>query len=83
MELVKTGSERVSEMCETKNLSSNGVLFRTGQPLSLGQPLEYLITLPGRPGNEIRLRCVGKVIRHANEAEIAATLERYEFLREA
>jgi hypothetical protein len=70
-------------MCETKNVSSCGVLFRTGTQMKAGQPVEYLITLPGYKGAEVRLRCMGKVIRHASEVEIAATLERYEFVREA
>jgi hypothetical protein len=83
LELVRSGSERISEMCETKNVSSCGVLFRTDTPMKPGQPLEYLITLPGSKGAEVRLRCMGKVIRHASEVDIAATLERYEFVRDA
>jgi len=82
LELVRNGVERVSQMCETKNVSSSGVLFRTSMPVELGSPIEYLITLPGgRYGAEVRIRCVGKIIRHANDAEMAATLERYEFVR--
>ena len=82
LELVRSGSERVSQMCETKNVSSNGVLFRTSLAIELGSAIEYLITLPGgRNGAEVRIRCVGKIIRQASDAEIAATLERYEFVR--
>jgi hypothetical protein len=29
----------------------------------------------------VRLRCMGKVIRHADQGTAAATLERYEFVR--
>jgi hypothetical protein len=29
----------------------------------------------------VRLRCLGKVVRNAGNSEIAATLERYEFIR--
>jgi len=82
LELVRNGSERVSEMCETTNLSSTGVLFRTGLTVELGQHVEYLISLPASGhGADVRLRCVGKVIRQASDAEFAATLERYEFVR--
>jgi hypothetical protein len=82
LELIRNGSERVSEMCETKNLSSTGVLFRTGSIVELGQHVEYLITLPASgPGSDVRIRCVGKVIRRVSDAEFAATLERYEFVR--
>lgn len=69
-------------MCETKNLSSTGVLFRTGVMVELGQHVEYLITLPASGnGADVRIRCVGKVIRRVSDAEFAATLERYEFVR--
>ena len=84
LELVRNGSERVSEMCVTKNLSSTGVLFRTDRAVELGQHVEYLITLPpSGDGADVRIRCVGKVIRQANDAEFAATLERYEFVRDS
>jgi hypothetical protein len=44
-----------------------------------------MITFPKPPGSrgEVRLRCVGKVLREDAEASaFAATLERYEFLRQ-
>jgi len=50
--------------------------------VELGQHVEYLISLPASGhGADVRLRCVGKVIRQASDAEFAATLERYEFVR--
>ena len=69
---------------ETRNVSSAGVLFTSATPLPIGEPIEYLITFPKAPGarTEVRLRCVGKVVREdADLSEFAATLERYEFLR--
>jgi PilZ domain-containing protein len=82
LELVRNGHERISEMGETRNLSSTGVLFRAPLVVELGQHVEYLITLPASgQGADVRIRCVGKVIRQANDAEFAATLERYEFVR--
>jgi hypothetical protein len=74
---------------ETCNLSSGGVLFVAPAELPIGESIEYLITLPTgvREGTTIRLRCVGKVVRSqprhsiSHAAAVAATLERYEFLR--
>ena len=79
---------------ETKNVSSCGVLFAAEAGVGVGEAIEYLITLPKARGTRaaVRLRCIGKVVRK-NEAgndgsraeaapQFAATLERYEFLRE-
>lgn len=86
VELVRAGSRRVSHQGETKNVSSGGVLFtHPGAPVEIGQAIEYLISLPtgNRIGN-VRLRCMGKVIRRDEEQQsLAATLERYEFVRES
>jgi len=65
-------------------MSSAGVLFTSSTPVPVGEPIEYFITFPKAPGarTEVRLRCVGKVVREdVDMAEFAATLERYEFLR--
>ena len=68
---------------ETKNVSSSGVLFTTPLAVEVGEPIEYCITFPKSPGSrsEVKLRCVGKVLRNDPEETFAATLERYEFLR--
>lgn len=68
---------------ETRNVSSTGVLFKAEASVEVGQPIEYLITFPKAPGSrsEVRLKCVGKVLRGDHEATFAATLERYEFVR--
>ena len=83
LELVRSVSEPESRQGETRNLSSAGVLFKTEARLQVGEPVEYLITLPTSSDHKaaLRLRCVGKVVRFARESEIAATLERYEFVR--
>ena len=68
---------------ETKNVSSSGVLFTSDMSIPVGEPIEYLITFP-KPANsrsEVRLRCVGTVLREDPELKFAATLERYEFVR--
>jgi hypothetical protein len=83
LEIVGTGyTRRVNG--ETRNMSSAGVLFTSSTPVPVGEPIEYLITFPKAPGarTEVRLRCVGKVVREDTEVPaFAATLERYEFLR--
>lgn len=86
VELVRTGGRDVREISETRNVSSGGVLFNADSRLEVGEPIEYFLTLPSdqRP---VRLRCMGKVLRtqrapmNGSAAAVAATLERYEFIR--
>ncbi len=68
---------------ETQNVSSSGVLFTSEMSVTIGEPIEYLITFPKPVGarSEVRLRCVGTVLRQDPESKFAATLERYEFVR--
>jgi hypothetical protein len=92
-ELIRTGSQLVGRQGETRNLSSGGVLFTSDAEVYVGQPIEFMITLPtSSEGVPVRLRCVGKVVRtekvEVEEAEetqvpssVAATLERFEFVR--
>jgi hypothetical protein len=93
VELVRAGGEPVSNHGETQNVSSGGVLFTSDARVDVGQPIEYLISLPPGPNREarVRLRCLGKVLRlHRADSRpepgplsvaVAATMERYEFLR--
>lgn len=95
IELVHAGAEPVPKVGETQNLSSGGVLFAADRKMPVGQPIEYLVTLPAQKGADpLRLRCMGKVMRVEESDEtnaaaamrkypfaIAATLERHEFLR--
>ena len=92
IELVKAGGCENSQIGETRNLSSGGVLFTSDDKLQKGDPVEYLVTLPNQGSENIRLRCMGKVLRvDARETpevgtprpgfSIAVTLERHEFLR--
>ena len=91
-ELVREGPREVNEVGETRNVSSAGVLFTSSLELEVGAPVEYYITLQSgaNGGDSVRLHCVGKVVRrhrdsrHVNgESSIAmaATLERWEFVR--
>jgi hypothetical protein len=93
VELVRAGGEQVSNLGETQNVSSGGVLFTSDAPVDVGQPIEYLISLPPGQNREarVRLRCLGKVLRlvqndnkpgnGTHRVGVAATMERYEFLR--
>lgn len=78
-ELVHNHALRTSG--ETKNISSVGVLLGSETILEPGDSVEYMITLPSPSQPDgVHLRCLGKVVRR-NESELAATLERYEFVR--
>jgi PilZ domain len=87
--ITRSGAERVTLAGFTKNISSSGVLFTTEREPDLGGPIEYIITLNDGP-QSVNLRCMGKVLRadrlladdHDPGYQIAATLERYEFVRE-
>jgi hypothetical protein len=79
-------------MGETRNLSSGGVLFTADAKMEVGDPIEYLITLPTETDHAgpVRLRCMGKVLRleprgdetpRDHAGTVAATVERYEFIR--
>ena len=57
----------------------------------MGCPIEYVITLNNDGPQAVNLRCIGKVLRSERmdgpiedvpEFQVAATLERYEFVRE-
>jgi len=87
------GNEWVRQHSETRNLSSGGVLFCLDSEVPVGQSIEYTITLPptGKEPQEVRLHCVGTVVRSEQRPgddtmqpkyAVAATLERYEFVRE-
>jgi hypothetical protein len=76
----------------TRNISSSGVLFTTeAEPDFNVGPIEYIITLNPDGPQTVNLRCIGKVLRfepdHDGRSDaayqVAATLERYEFVRAA
>jgi len=89
LEIVRAGSERVSEVGTTRNISSGGVLFVSMKGLEIGGPVEYVVTLTSGSGGVVNLRCMGKVLRLEKKAPedtaepvaVAISLERYEFMR--
>ncbi len=85
--ITRNGTERIAQTGLTKNISSGGVLFTAGKEPDVGVSIEYIIALGGPPEQPVSLRCIGKVLR-ANPSDVsdslydvAATLERYEFVR--
>jgi hypothetical protein len=92
LEVVRANQRSTSHSAKTLNISSGGVLFRSPGTLDIGSKVEYVITLVGRvDGNPVHLRCEGQVVRvdpslpsldtDASSYAIAASLERYEFMR--
>ena len=90
MEIVRAGSERVSEVGTTRNISSGGVLFVCMKGMEIGGPVEYVVTLTSGTSGVVNLRCMGKVLRLEKKADddpadpsvaVAISLERYEFMR--
>lgn len=89
LSITRAGAEHVAVFGFTKNISSSGVLFTSGAAPDLGGPIEYVITLNHDDIQKVNLRCVGKVLRSERMNgddrrawQIAATLERYEFIRD-
>lgn len=92
LKVVRHGPRPFSAAGETRNLSSRGVFFEADTKAEVGESIEYVIALPraSESENSIGLHCLGKVLRSfattgkhdaAHPFSIAATLERYEFVR--
>src|ERR1039457_574836 len=91
LSITRSGAERVTLAGFTKNISSSGVLFTAEREPDLGGPIEYVIVLNHDGPQFVSLRCMGKVLRadrvgtspeaDSTNYQIAATLERYEFVR--
>jgi hypothetical protein len=91
VEVTRSGADRVAAAGFTKNISSSGVLFTAEREPDLNGPIEYIITLNQDGVQGVNLRCIGKVLRAERMEsgredmpayQIAATLERYEFVRQ-
>jgi hypothetical protein len=90
VEIVRTGSDQVSETGTTRNISSGGILFVGEKTIELDSPVEYVVTLASGNNGIVNLRCMGKVLRleefpseepEAPSVVVAVSLERYEFQR--
>ncbi len=93
LSITRAGAERVTLAGLTRNISSSGVLFTAEREPDLGGPIEYIITLNRDGKQSVNLRCIRKVLRTERmdsvgltgsmpAYQIAATLERYEFVRD-
>lgn len=81
--LLRSGSDAVEQSGETRNVSSGGVLFVSPVEMRVGQSLEFIMSLPsGDEGQYVRLRCLGRVVRVQDGPTVAATVERFEFVRD-
>jgi hypothetical protein len=87
---VKAEPNAGEQIVETRDVSSGGVFFELPSSLTVGSPVEFLMTLPEpiTKGSPVRIRCIGKVVRVEKNAPaaagnlgVAATIERYEFIR--
>lgn len=75
----------------TRDVSSSGVYFEFSSPVDIGTAIEFVLTLPEQitKGSSVRIKCMGKVVRvdeavgDGESIGVAATIERYEFVREA
>ncbi len=91
VEITRTPAGRMSQNGWTRNIGSGGVLFAAETEFSRGGAIEYLVKLAEAQGNTVQLRCIGKVLRveraSSDSADalplylIAASLDRYEFVR--
>ena len=90
--LTRAGNLRLSDAGFTKNISSCGVLFTAARELDIGG--SYRIRHHSQStsrSNPVNLKCVGKVVRQMKmngqsdgadrPVAVAATMERYEFVR--
>src|SRR6266576_2445967 len=76
---------------KTKDISSSGVYLEFSTPMEVGSSLEFILTLPAEitKGQAVKVRCKGKVVRvdrpdtsESAGVGVAATIERYEFVRD-
>jgi hypothetical protein len=67
----------------TRDFSTSGVYFETNQSLSRGEPIEFSMILEHTSlGPQIRLRCLGEIVRVVPIGEktgVAAAIKSYRF----
>ncbi|MGI8988786.1 MAG: PilZ domain-containing protein [Bryobacteraceae bacterium] len=86
VEVTQLSGKRVNRPVKVFDIGSGGISFRSSREWDVGGRIEYVITLSAE--KKVRIRCLGKIVRVENtpgdpEAsyKVAATIERYEFLR--
>ena len=85
VEITQVSGKRVNRPVELFDISSGGISFLSTKDWELGGRVEYLITLS--EAKKVRIRCLGKIVRveptsgREHTSLVAATIDRYEFLR--
>ena len=80
LRMVRNGAGTGSHTALTRNISSRGVLFASDFDVQIGAMIEYVVTIASVRGVDVDVRCVGKILR-LDQSSIAATLDRYQFIR--
>jgi hypothetical protein len=85
LHIFRVGDVKVYREEKTRDISSGGICFLSGDEISIGDRVDYMITLSGS-NPPVRIRCLGKVLRsHKPEMsapfEVAVTMERYSFVK--
>jgi hypothetical protein len=83
--IFQVGDEKVHRLEKTRDISSGGVCFLSGDEIGVGDRVDYMITLSGS-NPPVRIRCLGKVLRSRSAGaavpyEVAVTMERYSFVK--
>jgi hypothetical protein len=83
--IFQVGDEKVHRLEKTRDISSGGVCFLSGDEIGIGDRVDYMITLSGS-NPPVRIRCLGKVLRSRAAGdtapyEVAVTMERYSFVK--
>ncbi len=86
VEITQLSGRRVNRTVKVLDISSGGISFLSSREWEVGGRIEYIVTLSAE--TKVRIRCLGKIVRvenRPNDADnsykVAATMERYEFLR--
>ena len=60
--IFQVGDAKVNRVEKTRDISSGGVSFLSGDEIGIGDRVDYMITLSGS-NPPVRIRCLGKVLR--------------------
>ena len=90
IDLRLAGKGAGEESVKTRDISSSGVYLEFSTPVDIGSSVEFVLTLLGEitKGQPVRVKCRGNVRRvdkvhiAKNAVGLAATIDRYEFIRE-
>ena len=89
LQIVRASRDEAALDGRTRNLSSKGAYFVVKGAIAAGSAIEFLVTLQQglSSAGHVRLRCRGRVLRleklaGKNRLGIAATIDRYDFVRE-